>query len=148
MRAALCASVLLGVVTVSVAQQAGEGWDGRLPPGQFQPPPPAPAPGIQQAQPMQDARGYGMPILILPPLGYGLSLCPDRAPPYFAGGFKPRGPYAAWHGSALPPSPGQGYGYDPRDPYAVDPRNCAPVQSWNGDEGRVRQFYVPPGGRR
>lgn len=86
--------------------------------------------------------------MILPPLRYGVPLCPDRAPPYFAGGFRPRGPFAAWHGSALPLAPATPYGYGLRDPYALDPRDCAPAQSWNGDEGRARQFYFPPGARR
>ena len=149
MRAAV-AMALLGCVSAVVAQQpppAAEGWDGRVPQGPFQAQ--QPAPHHPQPPPAQGyGNGYGAPILILPPLGYGLSLCLDRAPPYFAGGFKPRGPYAAWHGSALPQSQHYGYGYGPRDPYAVDPRDCAPAQSWNRDEGHVRQFYVPPGGRR
>lgn len=147
------AAALLGCAGLALAQQPpapppGEGWDGRLPPAQFpaqQPPPP------QQQPPQGDANrygaGYGAPILILPPLRYGVPLCPDRAPPYFAGGFKPRGPYTAWHGSALPLAPATPYGYGPRDPYAPDPRDCAPAQSWNGDEGRARQFYFPPHSR-
>lgn len=147
---ATAAVALLVLATAAVAQQPsttappGDGWDGRLPPAQFQ---------AQQAPPQQlppqghangYGAGYGAPILILPPLRYGVPLCPDRAPPYFAGGFKPRGPYSAWHGSALPLAPNNAYGHGPRDPYALDPRDCAPAQSWNGDEGRARQFYFPP----
>lgn len=161
MRTALPTALLLGLVTTSVAQvppaatllsPPAEGWDDRLPQGQFQQPPPSTPPGYQQGYTQAQQHGYGAPVLILPPLRYGVPLCPHRAPPYFAGGFKPRGPYAAWHGSALPLNndygTSLGYGYGPQDPYARDPRDCAPAQSWNGDEGRVRQFYIPPGGRR
>ena len=139
---------------MTMAQQptpAAEGWNGRLPQGQFQAQQPVPKPA-QQLPPQGYGNGYGAhygaPILILPPLRYGVPLCTDRAPSYFAGGFKPRGPYAAWHGSALPLAPATPYGYGTRDPYALDPRDCMPAQSWNGDEGRARQFYFPPGARR
>lgn len=165
--------------------QPTEGWDGRLPQqlsqGELKSPPrgyrqqvpqsyqqgfqqpygPGPAPGERpgygQPLPPGYAQGYGVPVLILPPLRYGVPLCPNRAPPYFAGGFKPRGPYSAWHGSALPLAndygaglglgAGYGAGYGPQDPYAPDPRDCAPARSWNGDEGAARQFYIPPGRR-
>lgn len=168
MRAALAAAALLAFGNGALAQQPPpqaaptEGWDGRLPQGQLQaqqPPPQggygqgygygnAPPLGYANPPPLGYANGYGVPVLVLPPLRYGVPLCPDRAPPYFAGGFKPRGPYTAWHGSALPLAPSNPYGYGPRDPYALDPRDCAPAQSWNGDEGRTRQFYFPPAGRR
>ena len=154
MRAALAALALLGFGNAALAQPPSaaapaEGWNGQLPQGQrFQ----QAAPRTPQGSDHRDASGYGAPVILLPPLRYGLPLCPNRAPPYFAGGFKPRGPYAAWHGSALPLAndygAGLGYGYGPQDPYARDPRDCAPAQSWNGDEGRARQFYIPPGGRR
>lgn len=175
MRAALAAAALLAFGTGALAQQPppqaapAEGWDGRLPQGQLQQQQPAPQAGYGQGDgygnapplgyanppPLGYANGYGVPVLILPPLRYGVPLCPDRAPPYFAGGFKPRGPYTAWHGSALPPAPGYGQGYGQGyggpaygDPYALDPRNCAPARSWNGDEGRARSYYIPPSGRR
>lgn len=154
MRAAAVFALLFGGAGVVLAQApppSPDGWDGRLPPGQLQTPPPAPG-ERQQLPPQGYADGYGAghdaPILILPPLRYGVPLCPERAPPYYAGGFKPRGPYSAWHGSALPLAPSTPYSYGLRDPYARDPRDCASAQSWNGDEGRARQFYFPPGARR
>ena len=150
--AALLLCALASTALAEPPPSPSQGWDGRLPPAQsFQPQGPAqpatpPPPGYFTGY----GTAYGPPIVLLPPPLYGVPLCPDRAPPYLAGGFKPRGPYTAWHGSALPLSPqvAHGYGYGPRDPYAPDPRDCAPAQSWNGDEGRARPYYIPPGTRR
>jgi len=149
MRAA-AALALFGCAGLGLAQQPppSGGWDGRLPPAQLQAQPTAPQPLPPPGYAQGYGTGYGAPVLILPPLRYGVPLCTERAPPYFAGGFKPRGPFAAWHGSALPLAPDTPYGYGTRDPYLPDPRDCAPARSWNGDEGRARQFYFPPGSRR
>ena len=79
MRAA-AALALLGFAGSGLAQQpppAAEGWDGRLPPAPIQAQQPAP----QQLPPQGYASGYGAPVFILPPLRYGRTLCPDRAPP-------------------------------------------------------------------
>jgi hypothetical protein len=164
MRAAGSLALLLGLASAAAAQvpspsppatEAATGWDGRLPPAAVQPPPPE-RPGTRQDDPPEYPQtygnGYAGTLVILPPLRHGWPRCSGRAPPYFAGGYKPRGPYSAWNGSALPLADdygvGLGYGYGPRDPYALDPRDCAPARSWNGDEGPARQFYVPPSGRR